>query len=333
MKVYVKSVTNISDIQAKIAKKQADIQKKSDWIKKKEASIEKRFNILEPLITPEEFERVKFLIEYLKSNNSYRVPQEYEVYDISRKYTNTQATKSEDVYDVIYGLKTDAESIYNSSNAIKEYQETINKYNEKLSGLRAKGEEIDRIPDVLKSFMNDVIKNWDEHDLWLKNEGKPYYKQLNHDAWVLLYGDTASGNGAVAKAKLAELYPDIEESDRYYRDIRRQKFDEDYVIKPFERKYGSLNYARSIWDYSDEEIHKRNQRDGENLILDLLKRVTKITGPVTDWSELELARGNHGLVINGYVSGEDGKAKVESIVAGGYHIQRAHIRTLVHEVK
>ena len=76
-----------------------------------------------------------------------------------------------------------------------------------------------------------------------------------------------------------------------------------------------------------------NQRDGENLILDLLKRVTKITGPVTDWSGLRVTQGNMGAVLNGIVIGEEGKARVESILAGGYAIQRLHVRTLVKEIK
>ena len=93
------------------------------------------------------------------------------------------------------------------------------------------------------------------------------------------------------------------------------------------------NTVPSIWDLEDEKIKARNERDGKNLILDLLKRVTKITGPVMDWSGLHLTQGNMGLVLNGLVIGEDGKARVESILAGGYNIQKLHVRVLVKAVK
>jgi hypothetical protein len=46
MKVYIKSATNVSDIEAKIAKKQADIDKKKALIAKREAAIEKKLKIL-----------------------------------------------------------------------------------------------------------------------------------------------------------------------------------------------------------------------------------------------------------------------------------------------
>ena len=69
------------------------------------------------------------------------------------------------------------------------------------------------------------------------------------------------------------------------------------------------------------------------MILDLTDRVTKITGPVTSYAGLRLVPGNGGWsVLNGVVDGEDGKAKVESILAGGYAIQRLHVRTLVKEI-
>jgi len=329
MKVYIKSATNISDYEAKIAKKQAEIDKKEAWIQKKEASIAKRYKIIEPAVTPEEFARVQNYVEFIKNHNSYRVPEELSISDISRKFP-----WGEDVGHALYGIRDDASSIYNSNEAIKEAQKIIDNYNSKISALTEKANEIDRIPDCLKEFMNDIIARWDEHDLRIKNEGKPFYQQLRHDAWVILYGETSSGSPSVEKAKLAELYPNIPERDRYYsyRDPRREQFDEDYIERPFEREYGSLKYARSIWDLSDEQIHKQNQRDGENLVLDLLKRVTKITGPVRDWNSLRVTRGNVGAVINGIVVGEDGTAEVKSILASG-PIQRLHVRTLVHEVK
>ena len=178
--------------------------------------------------------------------------------------------------------------------------------------------------------MNGIVEDWNDYDFNIKNNGKPFYRDLYHKAWVILYGETSSGSGAVAKAKLEELYPDFVER---WGETRRDRFDFEYITRPFEREYGSLKYARSIWDLPDEKIRANNERDGKNLILDLLKRVTKVTGAVVDWSGLHLTRGNVGAVLNGVVIGEEGKARVESILAGGYNIQRLHVRVLVKSLR
>lgn len=83
---------------------------------------------------------------------------------------------------------------------------------------------------------------------------------------------------------------------------------------------------------TDEEIHKSNTKDARLFILDLLNRVKAITGEVTNWSDVYLTYGNTFPVLNGYVEGKEGRAEVESILAGGYNIQRLHIRTLVKAI-
>jgi hypothetical protein len=137
------------------------------------------------------------------------------------------------------------------------------------------------------------------------------------------------------------LYPEYKERydnsdgyNRYYVDRHYENlFEDTYLNVPFRKKFGvSVQYATSLWDMSDEDIHKVNLENGKRIILDLVNRVTKITGPITSWSGLYMTQGNSGWsVLNGIVEGEDGKAKVESILASG-PIQRLHVRTLVHKV-
>ena len=93
-------------------------------------------------------------------------------------------------------------------------------------------------------------------------------------------------------------------------------------------------HSRAEYEFimaTDEQIHKWNERDARVFVLDLLNRTKAITGEVTSWDEIRLEMGNSFPVLNGYVTGKEGRAKVESILAGGYNIQRMHVRVLVKE--
>ena len=118
---------------------------------------------------------------------------------------------------------------------------------------------------------------------------------------------------------------DIERRDRIQSDYRELDY------KEFSRKY---NHADVLFkSKSDEQIHDDNVQAAENLIIDLIYRVRKITGEITDWSNIRASAGTGGFtVLNGTVIGKEGIACVESITAGGYNIQRLHIRVLVHSV-
>jgi len=66
--------------------------------------------------------------------------------------------------------------------------------------------------------------------------------------------------------------------------------------------------------------------------MDLYRRVKNITGEITDWSGIHAEVGTWGFtVLNGLVAGKQGKCAVESILAGGYNIQRLHVRVLTYE--
>ena len=69
------------------------------------------------------------------------------------------------------------------------------------------------------------------------------------------------------------------------------------------------------------------EREADYWLINLYNRVKEITGEVTDCSYLRWG----GKCLDGYIVGETGRAKVETIGAGGYNIQRYHLRVLVKE--
>ena len=333
MKVYIKSATNVADIQAKIAKKQAVIDKKIAWIEKKESAIQKKLALLEGQLTDEEYNSLVTYLNAVKTTRKRNIPDEISVncWGLARNHGWDYEDKRG---KALYSIDEDAESIYNSEEAIKEAQGIIDGYNQKLDAIKAKDSEIDEIPECMKEFMLGIIADWDEFDMRIRDESKPYYYDLKREANALLTNNDTRSRKEVEEF-LEGLYPKVTGYSTWsaYWD-RKERFETEHVEVPFKREFGiSSSAAMKLWDKTDEQIHRDNEEAGKNLILDLLKRVTKITGAVTDWSRLRLTAGNGGrAVLNGTVIGEEGTAKVESIYASG-PIQRLHIRTLVHEVK
>lgn len=80
---------------------------------------------------------------------------------------------------------------------------------------------------------------------------------------------------------------------------------------------------------TDEQIAKDCRKDADWLLLDFMARTEKKCGKLTDTRWLRIDNANWGICLNGWVEGEKGTARVESVVAGGYNIQRRHIRVLV----
>lgn len=106
------------------------------------------------------------------------------------------------------------------------------------------------------------------------------------------------------------------------------------------KKYDELGYSGFVSKYkrssyellttTEQEIHNKNVKFAEKLVLDLYERVSHITGTITKWNYINLSIDNTGNpVLTGYVVGENGSAEITSILAGGFNVQRLHIRILV----
>ena len=62
----------------------------------------------------------------------------------------------------------------------------------------------------------------------------------------------------------------------------------------------------------------------------IIERTNEIVGQIIDASNLHI--GDSGE-MNGYIIGTKGVAKVQTVGAGGYNIQRFHFRTLIHKMQ
>jgi hypothetical protein len=76
-------------------------------------------------------------------------------------------------------------------------------------------------------------------------------------------------------------------------------------------------------------LEKTLEQDKKAKMLDLIVRINNVVGTTVDATNLRISNAGN---LNGFIIGENGRAKVETIGAGGYAVQCFHYRTLVHKI-
>ena len=177
-------------------------------------------------------------------------------------------------------------------------------------------------------WLNDDIKNLNKQIATISNTIEKYKKQL----------DTEIAKNTVYTNDIPEQFKELEKSlvEEWNRwDLERKEFlmEKRNTMDYFEfiKKFSHSEYDLCV--ATEEDINKNNIKLAKDLINDLYNRIKHITGQVTSWNNIKLTIGTHGFpVLNGTVAGKNGTANVNSIYAGGYNIQRLHIRVLVTSI-
>jgi len=195
------------------------------------------------------------------------------------------------VYPYDCFLQGDDYSLYDAASNLRDAVATLRKYENQLAVEEAKRNTLNQLPEALIEFRDNLIQRWNRYDEWKQDEIGKEYKAFHSE---------------------------------------RHTYDE---CKAFRREMAH-KWGRNWEEYymtKLEDLYKQNAKDAENLILNLINRVTERVGQIVNVDDLHLDQDNAGyLIINGKIIGTDGECRVESIGAGGYNIQRYHIRVLVH---
>lgn len=303
---------NTQEIQTKIEKAQAVIEKKTALIEKRYTAIKKAYDSIADFIGfTEEFEKSLVFATHFKETVAH--VWNNHVQEIANKYGNcdnyyTYLVKGQwqTVEDVDYKLWEYVDSIKNSQEAIEEKKKIIANYEHKLTEAQDKEKVLENLPASLKEFMDDWIVTWDAWD--------KFKRDIVRNAWAQV--------DEINSKKYKVQYKSPE-----YIELQKE-------INAIKEDFSSYEWSE-LGQLSDNEIHEKNVKASRSLVLDLYNRVCAIVENFDDTGSLKLTHGNEGYaVLNGFVKGTNGKvAKVQSVGAGGWNIQRFHIRTLVHEYK
>lgn len=216
---------------------------------------------------------------------------------------------------------------------IDEVQKALDDYKAKLAveEEKAQSRNVPAILEFLEDWKRRVFGYYDKGLKAAFEEREKVYK-LGRATEGLRYGTLEYKEAREAYEKAHKAY--YAKLHGYYRDLT-----------PEEKKMPEYRYKHQIkikegeWEYIDHYFLQTYEESIAKLQADLneeanrkydfiIERTTEITGKITDASGLGIgAKGD----LNGYIIGEKGTAKVQTIGAGGYNIQCFHFRTLINK--
>lgn len=221
------------------------------------------------------------------------------VENIDEKIASVVGTGNDRVWQ-LFDVKGKLDDIKGATKNLKVAEETLKKWKEKLA-IQINQEKFlaDNVPEVIKYFLGE----------WLENSFDWYVVRLKH-----------------YKRRMIEISADAElTSDEKYKSRNMVKLFSGALVVRMSEFYNE--------DKAYEYLLKELEQDKLYKMLDLAYRIKAAVGEITDAEGLYVANGTGNL--NGFIIGVEGKAKVETIGAGGHPdgVQCFHYRTLIHKLK
>lgn len=224
---------------------------------------------------------------------------------------------------------------------LEEARQTLANWQAKLDERIAADDYLEaNAPEILKDF----LESWKQHAIAYYREKRirfiEYRKELKAQERAARleapqtlpslerYREIYKGR-ELTDSDLANLWPrkDVDaflsERGLEYHQIQRKlnEFGDQITFRLLEIRD---DQEREAW------LEKAMEEEKRAKLIDLIGRIMGTVGTITDAAALHI--GPEGD-INGYIVGTEGKAKIQTIGAGGYNIQCFHFRTLIHEMK
>ena len=214
-----------------------------------------------------------------------------------------------------------------------------------LDTFLAKKDMIADLRKVLGPFMDDLEKSWNEYDEMMLNKVTPRYEEIR-EIESKGYDRYFNYLASLSAEQADEEYWKHEDGRKWYT-INERAWASEWKKRDYCRHYANQRVSEDVVSRMNNEFHigwkryvyyhesekpemlarflKDNHDAVESLVLDLQNRIAYKVGEITDYSHLTVGM----KALNGSVTGKLGSCRVESILAGGYNIQRLHVRVLV----
>jgi hypothetical protein len=310
---------DVKDLEVRVSKAKEKVEKCQKTIERHEKQLEKKIQAV-----------IKAVDLDLTGKNKN------EIDELREPYRNTEHSWT--IYEVIGKL----DDIKGATRKLKDAEIVLENWREKLHAELEKENYIqNNIPQVIKDFLEE----WKEKCFYWYVDKYDAYRKLSKELkddkekTILEYIKTApeyaehvDENGNIDydfrlqdSYHSKELQLHLKECELHWTDIEKRK-------KGFLAMAGWV--VVEMCRYYDETerlafLEKTLEKDKKAKMLDLIFRINEVVGTITDASRLRISeKGN----LDGIIEGEKGKAKIETIGAGGFNIQVFHYRTLVHKI-
>lgn len=238
----------------------------------------------------------------------------FEVDALRNHCGNVHSEEERDAIWTVYDIETLEDDIKRLRKEIDELEGKLDGYRADLKKIEEK--EASRNVQVILRFLEmwkGMVKDYYENCVpkWIEARDA-YYEADRVCCQESNYGDWRRTGD---KTKLNAL----EEA----RKLEKARFKQWDFLTPYIIGYKNISLD---WDKIQSDLDYEAERKYDFII----ERTNEVVGQITDASNLDIGCTGE---LNGYIIGTSGKAKVQTIGAGGYNIQCFHFRTLVNPMK
>ncbi|MEK4605455.1 hypothetical protein MHH42_30975 [Bacillus sp. FSL L8-0099] len=314
-------MSKIANLEDKIEKAELKVEKCNGTIERHKKQLEKKIQAVIKAIGIDLTGKSKEEIEVIRE--PYRTTDDsWTIYEVVSKLDDIKGAKKKlsEAEIVLSNWRTKLDAEINKENFIR-----------------------DNAPQVIKDFLEEwkrlafewhIKRYQDYQDFKKKLKQKVFEAQMECIKTIPVYAEYLDDNGEVQEEykdeyNLMNIRPRnpmkeyLEERDLDYSGVQARK----------------ASYAGAIVMNMDtmrsepkriEYLEKTLEHDKQMKMFDLIQRITKAVGEITDASSLKVnQKGN----LDGIIIGDKGKAKLETIGAGGWNIVCFHYRTLIKPIK